>query len=151
MRAIHLSAEHEPRRAAAIGPAATDPELARVVRLAARVVRTPIAVLAIFDQGEQRLISWPGLAAALTPMVASFLRELRSAELSFLELDPWQLPAAHTCRFAAGVPLGDEGAGVLCVFDHQRRRLSPEERHDLVEVGRWRRDSSHFAAKPCNG
>jgi diguanylate cyclase (GGDEF)-like protein/PAS domain S-box-containing protein len=136
LRANHLSAEQEPRRAAAIAPAAEpDPELARVVRLAARVVRAPIAVLAMFDEGELQLISWPGLATALTPMVASFLRELSSAELSFLELDPWQLPAAHTCRFAAGVPLGDEGAGVLCVFDHQRRRLSPEERRDLVEVG----------------
>ena len=95
MRANHLSAEQEPRRAAAIVPAAEpDPELARVVRLAARVVRAPIAVLAMFDEGELQLISWPGLATALTPMVASFLRELSSAELSFLELDPWQLPSS---------------------------------------------------------
>ena len=82
-----------------------------------------MAVLAVPEGDEQRLIAWPGFAVALAPMVEIFMRELQSAELSFLELDPWQLPAAYTCRFAAGMPLGDAETGVQCVFDHQRRRF----------------------------
>ena len=134
MRAIHLSEEQEPQCAAASARATrTDAELARLVRLAARLMRVPIAVLAVEEQGGRRLIAWPGLAAAPTPMVEIFLRRLRSAELAFLELDPWQLSAARTCRFAAGAPLGG-GSGVLCVFDHQRRRLSARERRDLADL-----------------
>ena len=134
MRAIHLSEEQESRSAAADARAAgTDAELARLVRLAARLMRAPIAVMAVEERGGQRLITWPGLATALSPMVEIFLRRLRSPEHGLLELDPWQLPAAHSCRFAAGVPL-DGGSGVLCVFDHQRRTLSAREQRDLADL-----------------
>ena len=135
MRAIHLSAEQEPRCAAAGAQGAgSEPELTQLARLAARVLRAPMAVIAVTKGDEQRLIAWPGFAAALAPMVEILMRELRTAELSLLELDPWQLPAAYTCRFAAGMLLGDAETGVLCVFDHQRRRLSAAERHDLADL-----------------
>lgn len=112
----------------------------RITELAARVFRTPVALVSLVDADRQWFKSCRGIRMPETPREVSFCQYTLGGDL-------FVVPDAHTdarfndnplvtgepfIRFYAGAPLvlpSGLVAGSLCVIDHEPRAdLTPDER-----------------------
>jgi PAS domain S-box-containing protein len=119
-----------------------------LVRLAAKVCSTPIALVSLVDQDRQWIKSKVGLDIAEAP------REMSVCAHAILEHDVCVIPdlaadprfsanpmvtSGPQLRFYAGAPLVTrEGLalGMVCVLDHQPRELSEEQKSLLRSLAR---------------
>ena len=122
-------------RSADSGPA----DLERLVRLTARLLHAPIAVLARLEGDRIRMTSSADRPIDEDGAVAAFIGRAMAANGALLEADlapsseQWcENGAGSEACFVAGVGLG--GTAVLCVVDNRRRRLSTTERQDLADM-----------------
>lgn len=120
-----------------------------IVRIAASVCDTPIALVSLLDRDRQWFKARLGLDAEQTSRsVAVCEHAIRNPrqllEVEDLSRDPRfaDFPAVTgdlAARFYAGMPLvTDEGAavGTVCVVDHQPRELNAAQRDALQALGR---------------
>lgn len=145
---------NEERRLAALGEYAVLDTAAEqayddIVRLAAFVCETPIALVSLIDRERQWFKARTGLAAGETPREHAFCahaiarpdgvmivpdasRDERFAANPLVTGDP-------SIRFYAGVPLvtpTGEALGTLCVIDRAPRTLQPEQLEVLRALSR---------------
>ncbi|MEY2777866.1 MAG: hypothetical protein RLY30_1964 [Pseudomonadota bacterium] len=136
------------RRLRALGLLDTDPSetYSRVVRLAARLLDTPIAAISLVDADRQWFLAKTGLTLTETPREDAFCAHTICGDASFIVEDaaadarfarnPLVL-AEGGIRFYAGVPLrldDGHGLGALCVIDDKPRVLSGEDQAALSEL-----------------
>jgi len=136
------------RRLKALGLLDSDPSetYSRVVRLAARLLNTPIAAISLVDDDRQWFLARTGLTLAQTPREDAFCAHTICGEGSFVVQDASADPrfesnplvlAAGGIRFYAGVPLrldDGHGLGALCVIDDKPRQLCAEDEAALLEL-----------------
>ena len=123
-----------------------DPELQRIVSLAARRLSVPIALVSLIDSARQWFVAQEGLADRESPRDLAFCAHtiVESAPLIIGDtlLDPAfcdhpLVVGAPHIRFYAGMPLIVDGAavGTLCLVDAvPRPHLTPDERADLEDL-----------------
>lgn len=136
------------RRLHALGLMDTSPSetYSRVVRLAARLLNTPIAAISLVDDDRQWFLARTGLGLEQTPREDAFCAHTICSDGVFVVPDatvdgrfqsnPLVL-AEGGIRFYAGVPLRLEdglGLGALCVIDHAPREFSAEDQAALTEL-----------------
>ncbi|RZA34206.1 MAG: GAF domain-containing protein [Lysobacteraceae bacterium] len=152
----------EPRRLAALAASRLvdspqEERFNRIVRLAATVTSSPIALVSLLTARRQWFKARVGLGPQETPREwafcshailqdAPFMIEDAATDERFCE-NPLVLAEPHI-RFYAGVPLRDRSGlpmGTLCVIDREPRRLRSAELQalcDLADIA-----SSEFQAK----
>lgn len=152
----------EPRRLAALAASRLvdspqEERFNRIVRLAATVTASPIALVSLLTARRQWFKARVGLGPQETPREwafcshailqdAPFMVEDAATDERFCE-NPLVLAEPHI-RFYAGVPLRDRSGlpmGTLCVIDREPRRLRSAELQalcDLADIA-----SSEFQAK----
>ena len=147
----------------AVVGAEPEPELQRLVELAAAVCDVPTAVINIIDDRHQHQVAAVGLAASVCAredsMCARVLPEARLVTVTDARLDerfatnPFVTGEIATVRFYASSPLVTPTGvpiGTLCVFDDAPRGLSPaatralqvlaEQVVDVLELRRLTRE-----------
>jgi len=122
-----------------------------ITRMAARFLRTPIALISLVDTHRQWFKSSVGVDVTQTPREAAFCAHAIRANAPFIVSDALQdarfahnplVTGAPGIRAYAGMPLtNSEGLalGTLCVIDHQPRTFTEAELdtlRDLVEMAR---------------
>lgn len=119
-----------------------------IARLAARLLRTPIAAVSLVDADRQWFKARVGLDIAETPREHAFCAHAILGESPLVVPDARQDPRFQSnplveddpsIRFYAGVPLvapNGHALGSLCVIDKQARSLSAEELETLVSLAR---------------
>ncbi len=119
-----------------------------LVCLAAQVCQVPIAFLAVFDEGADRLEAWLNLTDEMSAGALAFahLAAEKPEGLSVSDATADNrftgnplLTGDEPLRFFAGVPLrNSEGraTGVLTVMDHEPRTLTSEQTDALRSLGR---------------
>lgn len=136
------------RRLHALGLLDSDPNetYARVVRLAAKLLRTPVAAISLVDDDRQWFLARTGLELAQTPREDAFCAHTICEDAALVVQDATNdlrfrtnplVTAEGGIRFYAGIPLRLEdglGLGALCVIDHQPRELSAEDQAALEEL-----------------
>lgn len=123
-------------------------EFDAIVRLAAYLCGTPIALVSLVDDARQWFKSKVGLDVRETPRDDAFCAH------TILQSEPLVVPDARddprfrdnplvtsnpNIRFYAGMPLQNEnghGLGSLCVIDRTPRQLTPEQLAGLEVLGR---------------
>jgi len=124
------------------------PELQRIARLAASVCETPIALVTIVGESEQRFFGNVGMEGTpSTSREVSFCGHTIAAG-SYLAVEDAKLDArfranplvtgAPGIRSYFAVPLiveEDIALGTLCVIDTDRRQLSAEQKQSLSDLG----------------
>jgi two-component system sensor histidine kinase/response regulator len=151
MNRIDLS-ERESRRLAILDELGvltieSDPVLDGLVRCAARLVNTPIALVTLIDASNQWNKARAGTEALLVPRDHAFCNHALQGE-TFLEVrdatrdprfqaNPLVLGPPHI-RFYAGVPLMVDGVtlGSLCAIDSRPHALTSEQRASLEDLAR---------------
>ncbi|GGY73885.1 GAF domain-containing protein [Pseudoduganella plicata] len=133
---------------AASGLIDTPPEAGydRIVRLAAAVTGSPIALISLLTAQRQWFKARVGLDARETPREWAFCSHAILAEGAFVVEDaaaderfrsnPLVLADPHI-RFYAGVPLRDAAGnalGTLCVIDREPRKLRAAELQSLLDL-----------------
>jgi excisionase family DNA binding protein len=133
---------------AASGLVDTPPEARfdRIVRLAAAVTGSPIALISLLTARRQWFKARVGLDAQETPREWAFCSHAILAEGPFVVEDaatdqrfrtnPLVLADPHI-RFYAGVPLRDAAGnalGTLCVIDREPRKLRAAELQSLLDL-----------------
>ncbi|WP_271079313.1 PAS domain-containing protein [Aurantiacibacter sp. MUD61] len=110
-----------------------DPELAAIVRFAARLCNVPIAQVSLVEETRQHFLAGEGLDVTSTPRRHSFckhamqtseLMEVRDATQDERFADNALVTGKPHIRFYGGQPLvSEEGAplGALCVIDEEPR------------------------------
>lgn len=118
----------------------------RVVRLAARLLNTPIAAISLVDEDRQWFLARTGLALSQTPREDAFCAHTICGHSAFVVEDATADPRFHRnplvladggIRFYAGVPLrldDGNGLGALCVIDSKPRALSESDEAALTEL-----------------
>jgi excisionase family DNA binding protein len=119
----------------------------RVVRLAAMVTGSPIALISLLTSSRQWFKARVGLAARETPRDWAFCSHTILKNELFVVEDalederfrdnPLVLQDPHI-RFYAGIPLRDKAGqplGSLCVIDREPRRLRQAEVQSLLDLG----------------
>ena len=119
----------------------------RIARLAAKLLKTPIAIISIVDEDRIWFKSRAGLDE-----IAEIPRDPGLCASAILQKDPWVIPDASVepvalanplvagdfgLRFYAGVPLtthDGHGLGTLCVIDKEPRPCSPEHTAILQDL-----------------
>jgi PAS domain S-box-containing protein len=124
----------------------------RIVRLAARIFKVPIALISLVDKERQWFKACVGLDVTETSRRISFCgHAINSKELLIVEdalLDPRfddnpLVTGEPFVRFYAGYPLtGRDGyrLGTLCLIDRTPRSFTPEELESLLDLGRMVED-----------
>lgn len=120
-----------------------------VVKVAAQLCGTPIALVSLVDRDRQWFKARVGLAATETPRRVSFCAHAISDSAPLIVADTQQddrfadnplVTGDPHMRFYAGVPLQlDEDAtavGTLCVIDQVPRELTPSQLAGLRALGR---------------
>ena len=117
-----------------------------VVRQAASICKTPIALISLVDQDRQWFKARIGLALQETPRSTSFcahtildtqLFEVMDARSDSRFADGPLVTGKSDIRFYAGMPLVTSDGlalGTLCVMDHERRVLSSKQRDALRDL-----------------
>ena len=117
-----------------------------VVRQAASICKTPIALISLVDHDRQWFKARIGLAIQETPRNASFcahaildsqLFEVMDARTDARFADNPLVTGKPNIRFYAGMPLVTSDGlalGTLCVIDHERRVLSSKQRELLRDL-----------------
>ena len=133
---------------AATGLVDTDDEdrFDRLVRLAAMVTGSPIALISLLTSTRQWFKARVGVAARETPRDWAFCSHAILKDTLFVVEDamederfranPLVLQEPHI-RFYAGVPLRDKSGqplGTLCVIDREPRRLRAAEVQGLIDL-----------------
>ncbi|MDK6075883.1 GAF domain-containing protein [Massilia varians] len=152
----------EPRRLAALAASRLvdspqEERFNRIVRLAATVTASPIALVSLLTARRQWFKARVGLGPQETPREWAFCSHAILQDAPFMVEDaatderfrenPLVLAEPHI-RFYAGVPLRDRSGlpmGTLCVIDREPRRLRSAELQalcDLADIA-----SSEFQAK----
>lgn len=117
----------------------------RLTRLAAAILRVPVALVSLVDRERQWFKSAHGMEVRQTPRETSFCahavaaRELLVVPDAFADhrfADNPQVSGRTRVRFYAGCPLfvGQSCVGTLCVLDVRPRQLSLEEVGLLKDV-----------------
>jgi two-component system cell cycle sensor histidine kinase/response regulator CckA len=129
--------------------AATEEALDRLVRLAARTLRAPVAYLTLVDEGRQTVRNLFGTDLSVSPLRDLPLEKLLTAEviaqggplsvddLSARELAPALAPIADGAAALLAFPLRLESGhaiGVLGVIDYETRAWSAQETEILGEM-----------------
>ena len=121
-----------------------DPELAQIVRFAARLCQVPVSNVTLVEEVRQRFLVREGIDARETPREVAFcnhalgiadLLEVRDATKDQRFVDNPLVTGWPGIRFYAGQPLiSDEGAslGTICVIDDKPR---PDGLTDLQREG----------------
>ncbi len=136
------------RRLHALGLLDSDPTetYGRVVRLAARILRTPVAAISLVDDDRQWFLAKTGLELAQTPREDAFCAHTICQEQALVVPDATQDARFKAnplvlqdggIRFYAGIPLRLEdghGLGALCVIDHEPRSLTEADQLALEEL-----------------
>lgn len=141
---------------------AADPAYDAVTRLAARLLKVPIALVSLVDEDRQWFKSAHGVAVAQTPRELAFCAHALHVDGPFVVGDALQdtrffdnplVTGEPGVRAYAGVPLRSaEGhaLGTLCVIDRAPREFSAEELQTLQELaGVVRRDLLQREAAWC--
>ena len=127
--------------------AGEDEHLQRLVRLAARVMETPTALISLVDNNRQWFLARYGMTAKQTPRQMAFCAHAICSEEPLVVPDAQQDPRFSTnplvtddpaIRFYAGTVLqSPEGhnLGTLCVVDQVPRRLSRFQVETLQDLG----------------
>ena len=117
-----------------------------VVRQAASICKTPIALISLVDRDRQWFKARVGLELQETPRCASFcahaildtqLFEVMDARADARFTDGPLVTGKTDVRFYAGMPLVTADGlalGTLCVMDHERRVLSSKQRESLRDL-----------------
>lgn len=141
-------ARHEAPRALALLAAGPDPAYDDLVRLAAQVCGTPMALLALLDQHHVRLIARLGVDADQVPREGSLCARTAAAGDLLVVTDADAGPAcaeqslvtgAERVRFFAAVPLlttQGQSVGALGVLDRVPRSLTAAQQEGLRAVAR---------------
>jgi excisionase family DNA binding protein len=155
----------EPTRLVALAASSlvdTPPEARfdRIVRLAAAVTGSPIALISLLTARRQWFKARVGLDAQETPREWAFCSHAILAEGPFVVEDaatderfrtnPLVLADPHI-RFYAGVPLRDAAGsalGTLCVIDREPRKLRAAELQSLLDLAEIAMEE---LAEPGNG
>lgn len=123
-----------------------DENLQRIVRLAARILQTQVAIISLVDKDRQWFLAKHGLIADETPREMAFCAHTICEEEALLVEDARNDPrfcanplvtGATGIRFYAGVPLQDPSGhnlGALCVIDQAPRKLSRSAVEDLKSL-----------------
>jgi GAF domain-containing protein len=136
------------RRLHALGLLDSDPTetYGRVVRLAARILRAPVAAISLVDDDRQWFLARTGLELAQTPREDAFCAHTICQDHALVVPDATQDTRFRSnplvlqdggIRFYAGIPLRLEdghGLGALCVIDHEPRSLSEADQLALEEL-----------------
>lgn len=116
--------------------------------IAARICKTPVALIALGDESQQWLKSAVGLSLCEVPRIISFCyRAIKTGQLSEIH-DTWKdkrlcsnplvVDKPHI-RFYASVPVvaaDGQQLGILCVIDFSPRKLNGSQRDSLVRLAR---------------
>jgi signal transduction histidine kinase/DNA-binding response OmpR family regulator len=127
-----------------------DSTLDDLVRLAAAVTSTPVALITLIDERRQWFIARHGVEATETPREQSFCAHAIVRPESVLAVEDASVDPRFTSnplvvgdphiRFYAGVPLmtGEEGLaiGTLCVLDSTPRTLKSDQVRNLKALAR---------------
>ncbi|MCB6183934.1 diguanylate cyclase [Leeia sp. TBRC 13508] len=121
----------------------------RVTRVAQRYFQVPIALITLLDEERQWFKSCIGLPIRETERNLSFCTHaILSDDVMMVEdaredprfcRNPFVTGAPHIV-FYAGYPIkNSEGfrLGTLCIVDHQRRKLTHQEKLTLKDLGVW--------------
>ena len=121
-----------------------DPHICRILELTADVLQTPIALVSLLDETQQRFLCRHGIEVRSTPRQMAFCAHTIAGEGIFVvpdaQLDerfvdnPLVLGPPHI-RFYAGVPLRTlrgYNLGTLCIIDRQPRQLSEQQHQRLI-------------------
>lgn len=123
----------------------SDPILDGLVRCAARLVNTSIALVTLIDSNKQWHKARTGIEAAALPREHAFcshnlsgpdIMEVPDATIDQRFLANPLVTEGLKVRFYAGVPLQVDGVtlGSLCVLDTRPRILTPEQRAGLKDL-----------------
>ena len=119
----------------------------RLVRLAARTLRVPLATLSLMDDVREWIKSSHGLAPIAIPRDASFCAQAIQSDEPFVIPDAGRDPrfaenplvsGEPRVRFCAAVPLHAEDGqrvGALAVMDRQAGKLGAEDQRLLHDLG----------------
>ena len=126
---------------------AAEPAFDRIARLAARLIKSPIALVSLIDEDRQWFKSRVGIDVAETARDMAFCAFTIAREEPLVVLDTARderfldnplVIGLPSIRFYAGAPLrrtGGSAVGTLCVLDTQpRSRFAPEEAEILTEL-----------------
>ncbi|HSO36490.1 MAG TPA: ATP-binding protein [Labilithrix sp.] len=117
-----------------------------ITRLAATILRTPIALVSLVDEDRQWFKSRVGLEAIETPREYAFCDHAIRADVTMVVEDATKDPrfadnplvtSAPFVRFYCGVPLHSpegHGLGTLCVLDSTPRTISAADRAVLESL-----------------
>jgi signal transduction histidine kinase len=127
-----------------------DPAFDRLTRLAARILKTPIALVTLVDSRYQFFKSQTGLAEAWasqreTPLSYTFCQHVVNTQQPVIIEDARRRPRAYddieiaalNVIAYAGVPLitdKEHAVGAFCVIDHQPRRWTDEDIATLIDI-----------------
>ena len=121
----------------------------RIVRTAARLFGTPIALVSLLDASRQWFKARVGLDAAQTPRDVSFCGHALLRQETFVVPDAFLDERFHDnplvvgapfVRFYAGHPVrAPDGSrvGTLCLIDHAPREFSDADRAALADLAAW--------------
>ena len=146
-----LPAEHEAARLDAVQrydllAAPSDDSFGRITSMAARVLRTPVAIVSVVDHDRIWFTSAHGLD------IADIARDPAQCASAIISSEPWIIEDARTdprapdnplvagdfgLQFYAGVPLtAPDGLtlGTLCVLDFSPRTISEDELATLLDL-----------------
>lgn len=136
---------------------AAEPEFDALVRAAAHICRTPIALISLVDERRQWFKANLGLEGALeTPRELAFCAHAIQGEKLFQVNDAIQdsrfagnplVVDEPSIRFYAGAPIrvmGGQAVGTLCVLDREPRQLDARQIHALECL-------AHAAARALEG
>ncbi|MCP9849419.1 GAF domain-containing protein [Cyanobium sp. Morenito 9A2] len=123
----------------------SDPNLDRIVKLAAEIIQTPIALISLVDRNRQWFLSRVGLEATETPREMAFCAHAICGDGVMVVPDAAAddrfatnplVTGEPKIRFYAGVPLRTavgQHLGTLCVIDRTPHQLESQQ-HRVLEM-----------------
>ncbi|MGL6050670.1 MAG: GAF domain-containing protein [Aeromonas salmonicida] len=127
----------------------SDEHLDRLVRLAAKLIHAPIALISLIDAKRQWFLARHGLEITETPRHMAFCAHAISSDKPLIIADAQLDPRFRTnplvtsepyIRFYAGVPLKAQNGhnlGTLCILDRMPRHFTNSQEsllHDLAQL-----------------
>lgn len=124
----------------------SEPRFDRLVRMAAQVMETPIALISLLDESRQWVKAAHGLAVTDLPRQSAFCAHaIESTKVTVIEdairdprffSNPMVTGAPHI-RFYAAAPLRNwqgHALGTLCVLDRQPRQIDMKQKRFLEDL-----------------